>query len=124
MDVSREGLSISLNYRARINSKSSTFQNRVHMLLILLGLRPSITSQLRHILFSPDPVPTLQELASKFKKMTTSSCYLTFCTPSEVLIVEKDLKSAVIHTSDQFLAVTNHDAYMEKWSPEYWREML
>ena len=39
-------------------------------------------------------------------------------------MVEKDLKSAVFRTSDQFLAVTNHDANMEEWTPEYWREML
>jgi len=120
----REGLSISLNYRARINSESSTFQNRIHHIRLLLGLEPSIASQLRQILLSPEPVPTLKELASTFNKMKASSCYLTFCTPSEVLIVEKDLKSAVIKTSDQFLAVTNHDANTEEWTPEYWREML
>ena len=124
MNLSREGLSISLNYRARINSESSTFQNRIHHIRLLLGLEPSIASQLRQILLSPEPVPTLQELASTFNRMKASSCYLTFCTPAEVLIVEKDLKSAVIKTSDQFLAVTNHDANMEEWTPEYWREML
>jgi len=120
----REGLSISLNYRARINSESTTFQNRVHHILLLLGLQPSIASQLRQILLSPDPVPNIQELASTFEKMKSSSCYLTFCTPSQVLIVEKDLKSAVVRFSDEFLAVTNHDASMEQWSPERWREML
>jgi hypothetical protein len=124
MNMSREGLSISFNYRARLKSESSLFQNRMHHLFLLLGLTPSIASQLRQVLLSPEPVPTLEELASTFKKMKTSSCYLTFCTPSEVLIVEKDLKSAVVRTSGQFLAVTNHDADMEAWSPEYWQEML
>jgi hypothetical protein len=56
--------------------------------------------------------------------MKTSSCYLIFCTPSEVLVMEKDLKSAVVRTSEQFLTVTNHDADMEAWTPEYWQEML
>jgi len=120
----REGLSISFNYRARLNSESSAFQNRMHHIHLLLGMQPSIASELRQVLLSPGPVPTLQELASKFKTMKTSSCYLIFCTPSEVLIMEKDLKSAVVRTSEQFLAVTNHDASMEAWSPEYWQEML
>lgn len=56
--------------------------------------------------------------------MRTSSCYLTFCSPSEVLMMEKDLNSAVVRASKQFLAVTNHDVSMESWSPEYWQEML
>jgi len=120
----REGLSISLNYRARINSESSALQNKTHHIMLLLGMKPSIASELRQILLSPKPVPTLQELAFTLKRMKTSSCYLTFCTPSEVLIVEKDLNSAVIRTSSQFLAVTNHDANMEDWTPEYWREIL
>lgn len=122
--LSREGLSISFNYRARLKSESSAFQNRIHHLLLLLGLKPSIASQLRQVLLSPEPVPTLQELALKFKNMKTSLSYLIFCTPSEVLVMEKDLNSAVVRTSEQFLAVTNHDADMEAWSPEYWQEML
>jgi len=120
----REGLSISFNYRARLHSESSDFQNRIHHVQLLLGLKPSIASQLRRVLLSPEPVPTLQELALTFKTMETSSSYLIFCTPSEVLIMEKDLKSAVVHTSEQFLAVTNHDADMEAWTPEYWQKML
>ena len=124
MNMSREGLSISFNYRARLHSESSALQNRIHHLQLLLGLKPSIASQLRRVLLSPEPVPTLQELAVTFKTMETSSCYLIFCTPSEVLIMEKDLKSAVLHTSEQFLAVTNHDADMEAWTPEYWQKML
>jgi len=120
----REGLSISFNYRARIKSESTLFQNRIHHLQLLLGQKPSIATQLRHVLLSPDPVPPLEELASKFKTMKTSSCYLIFCTPSEVLVMEKDLKSAVVHTSKEFLSVTNHDEVMETWSHEYWQEML
>ena len=124
MNLSRKGLSISFNYRARLKSESSLFQNRLHHLFLLLGLKPSIASQLRQVLLNPEPVPTLQELASTIQKMKTSSCYLTFCTPSEVLVMEKDLKSAVVRSSEQFLAVTNHDADMEAWSPEYWQKML
>ena len=124
MNMSREGLSISFNYRARMKSESSLLQNRKHHLQLLLGQKPSIATQLRQVLLSPDPVPPLEELALKFKTMKTSSCYLIFCTPSEVLVMEKDLKSAVVRTSKEFLAITNHDEDMESWSHEYWQEML
>ncbi|KIM38314.1 hypothetical protein M413DRAFT_447815 [Hebeloma cylindrosporum] len=120
----REGLSISLNYRMRIQSKSSTFSNRLHYLLLLLGRRPSIASQLRKILLSPGLPPTLVDLSHYFNRTKASSCYLTFCTPSSVLIIEKDLKSAATHTSDQFLAVTNHDVAMEAWTHEHWRHRV
>jgi len=120
----REGLSLSMNYRARVRAMSSTYLNRVHHLRILLGYETSIASQLRQILLSSGPPPTLEELSSKFDGMKASSCYLTFCTPSSVLIVENDLNSAVSHTSDEFLAVTNHDVSMEAWTPERWREFV
>ena len=122
--MSREGLSISFNYRARMKSESSLLQNRIHHLQLLLGQKPSIATLLRQVLLSPEPVPTLQELASKFKGMKTSSSYLIFCTPSEVLVMEKDLNSAVVRTSKEFLAMTNHDEDMEAWSHEHWQEML
>jgi len=123
-NFSREGLSISLNYRMRIQSTSSPFSNLLHYLLLLLGQRPSIASQLRKILLSPGPPPTLTELSHYFNHTKASSCYLTFCTPSSVLVLEKDLKSATTHTSDQFLAVTNHDVVMEAWSHEQWRYLV
>ena len=124
LNMTREGLSISFNYRARMKSESSLLQNRIHHLQLLLGRKPSVATHLRQVLLSPDPVPPLQELVSKFETMKTSSCYLIFCTPSEVLVMEKDLKSAVVRTSKEFLAVTNHDEDMEAWSHEYWQEML
>lgn len=120
----REGLSISLNYRARIDSKSWTMSNLLHHLLVLFGSRRSISSHLRKILLAPGPAPTLTALSTKFQRKTASSCYLTFCSPSTVLVVEKDLHSAVVKTSDEFLAVTNHDASMESWTPERWHHAV
>jgi len=108
----------------RIQSASSPFSNLLHYLLLLLGQRPSIASQLRTILLSPGPPPTLTELSHYFNHTKASSCYLTFCTPSSVLVLEKDLKSATTHASDQFLAVTNHDVVMEAWSHEQWRYLV
>ena len=40
------------------------------------------------------------------------------------LVLEKDLKSATTHTSDQFLAVTNHDVVMEAWLSQHWRHLV
>ena len=124
MNMSGEGLLVSFNCRAWMKSESSLFQNRIHHLQLLLGQKPSIATELRQVLLSPHPVPSLEELASKFKTMKTSSCYLIFCSPSEVLVMEKDLKSAVVRTSKEFLSITNHDEDMEAWSHEYWQEML
>jgi hypothetical protein len=107
----------------RIQSASSTFSNRLHYLLLLLGRRPSIASQLRKFLLSPGLPPTLVDLSYYFNYTTATSCYLTFCTPSSVLVVEKDLKSAITHTSDQFLAVTNHDVAMEPYRDQ-WRQRV
>ncbi|KAF8159934.1 beta subunit of N-acylethanolamine-hydrolyzing acid amidase-domain-containing protein [Crassisporium funariophilum] len=119
----REGLSISLNYRPRIHTYSSTFMNCFHYLRLLLGQKPSIASQLRQILLSPGLIPTLDDLSRRFQNTQASSCYLTFCTPSSVLIVEKDLNSAVTHISNEFLAVTNHDVVLEALTDQQWREI-
>lgn len=98
-----------MNYRSSMQSKSSALKNQLHYLNIILGRRPSISSQLRFILLIPGKPPTLDELAAKFKNTKGSPSYLTFCTPTSVLTVEKNLHSALTRTSDKFLAVTNHD---------------
>jgi len=107
----------------RIQSTSSTFSNRLHYLLLLLGRRPSIASQLRKILLSPGLPPTLLEMSHYFTHTKATSCYLAFCSPSSVLVVEKDLKSAVTHMSRQFLTVTNHDVAMEVYRDQ-WRRRV
>lgn len=113
----RPGLSISLNYRDRLNSNAPVRAHRWHQLRMLLGFAPSISSVLRSVLLA-DQVPTLAELTERFatkdKAITSSPCYLTFCSPSSILILEKDLNNSVIRTSDQFLVVTNHDEAEEK----------
>ncbi|KAF9564909.1 hypothetical protein CPC08DRAFT_815668 [Agrocybe pediades] len=120
----REGLSLSMNYRAAMQTESSPWRNRLHYCKVTLGRRPSIASQLRSILLSPEPPPALGELAAKFKTMSASPCYITFCTPSSVLVIEKSLESAISHTSDKFFAVTNHDVATEKWSKRRWQALV
>ncbi|KAF7356967.1 NAAA-beta domain-containing protein [Mycena venus] len=120
----RTGLSLSLNYRVRLGSPSSLLSHRLHQAALLLGFRPSIPSVLRSILLSPSPPPSLASLARDLPRRPSTPCYLTFCTPSSILILEKDLVSAVTQTSDDFLAVTNHDVQMEGLTPDGWREFL
>ncbi|KAF8196869.1 beta subunit of N-acylethanolamine-hydrolyzing acid amidase-domain-containing protein [Mycena galopus ATCC 62051] len=120
----RAGLSISLNYRILLGSSSSLLSHRLHQTALLLGFRHSIPSILRNILLSPSPPPSLESLARDLPRTPSTVCYLTFCTPSSVLILEKDLVSAVRLTSDDFLAVTNHDVRVEGITPVGWRALL
>ncbi|KAJ6485781.1 beta subunit of N-acylethanolamine-hydrolyzing acid amidase-domain-containing protein [Mycena sanguinolenta] len=120
----RTGLSLSLNYRVLLGSNSSLRSHRLHQLALLLGFRPSISSVLRNILLSPSPPPSLESLARNLPRTPSTVCYLTFCTPSSILILEKDLVTAVPRTSDDFLAVTNHDERIEGLTPDGWRTLL
>jgi len=121
---SRKDLSISLNYRVNLTSSYPTYAHRLHQLRLLLGRRPSTASHLRTILLSEGPAPTLSYLKDHISKLTTSPCYLTFCSPTSILILEKDLKAANSQISDDFLAVTNHDRGFEAVNPSTWRDML
>ncbi|KAJ7460731.1 beta subunit of N-acylethanolamine-hydrolyzing acid amidase-domain-containing protein [Mycena latifolia] len=120
----RSGLSLSLNYRPRLDSPSSVLAHRLHQTALLLGFRPSIPSILRAILLSPAPPRSLADLAKDLPRTPSTPCYLTFCTPADILVLEKDLVSAVARTSPNFLAVTNHDVRMEQLEPEGWRALL
>ncbi|KAJ7623588.1 beta subunit of N-acylethanolamine-hydrolyzing acid amidase-domain-containing protein [Roridomyces roridus] len=122
----RSGLSISLNYRnvLAMGSKAPIRSHRFHQIAVLLGFRAAIPSVLRRILLSPDPPPELATLARDLRRKPTTPCYLTFCTPSSILILEKDLITAVLGNSSDFLAVTNHDASMEALTPDAFRALL
>ncbi|KAL0953338.1 hypothetical protein HGRIS_004583 [Hohenbuehelia grisea] len=132
----RKGLSMSLNYRARFNSPSSTFAHRRHQIALLLGLRPSVASYLRSLLLSPGPATALSSLAESLPSFHTSPCYLTFCSSESVILFEKDLKQAIIRTDsrvgshaakgqdEELIVVTNHDVAMQSWSKERWDSAL
>jgi hypothetical protein len=115
---------MSFNYRARIDSPASTTSHRIHQLLLLLGFRTSTPSLLRRIILAPGPIPTLAELAATFPPMICSPGYVTFCSPESAIVIEKDLKAAVIHSSSDFLSVTNHDKKVEQWDRDAWEQAL
>ena len=93
---------------------------------MLMGFRRSVPSHLRRILLSPGPPKTLHDISQWVTHPDTrlSSCYLTFCSPSAVLVVERDLAKATVHTSETYMAVTNHDLNMENMTHDERRQLL
>ncbi|KAK4569492.1 hypothetical protein LTR86_003255 [Recurvomyces mirabilis] len=128
----RPGLSLSLNFRPnRIDNGrfwSSTLYF-LHLVLVLLGLRASISSTLRSFLV-PRAAPTPASMTSRpaqtslsaFEEvigamtgmitpiLTTTVCYLCFCSGHETVVIEKDHRSATSRTSQEFIVVTNADS--------------
>jgi hypothetical protein len=102
-------MSISLNFRP--NHECSTFKLRIHQLAVLFGLRPSISSVIRSAIFpsTPSEVPTLEDMGALLSQQKTSPCYLTICNGISVSVLEKDLLSAKIRSSGEFLVHTNND---------------
>jgi hypothetical protein len=124
--VNREGLSMSLNFRGNLISTSPPLHHRMHQLLLFLGFRRSVGSYLRRILLYPGPPPTLADLKqwATNPKTLLPSCYLTFCSPTSVLLVERDLATAACRSSEDFLVCTNHDLNMEELSEEELTQLL
>jgi hypothetical protein len=83
-----------------------------------------VASHLRTVLLSTGPAPSLTYLKEHISNLTTSPCYLTFCSTTSVLVLEKDLKAANSQTSDDFLAVTNHDRKFDAVTPDEWKDIL
>lgn len=136
----RRGLSVSLNFRPYHNNDDSVRANLLfwyHLLLVLLGLRPSVTSHLRDFLIPcakqlrtkrkgskekdkatatvlrPRPTHTLVQLAENFRSIPTTAAIITFCTPHRALVYEKDRVTAKGIYSCTFIAATNHDTSYE-----------
>lgn len=102
----RENLSLSLNFRP--NHHCPTRSLRWHQLLVLFGFRQSIISLLRHTLLTPAHT-TLGEITTSLSTPKSASCYLILCSGSQTTVIEKDLHSSKISTSDSFIVHTNHD---------------
>lgn len=138
----RERLSLSLNFRPnRIDNgkRWSDFKYAWHLLMVLLGRRRSISSDLRRFLL---PRKTFSRTASenesafvystygeivaelagndesKRQPITTTACYLCICNGQETTIIEKDRISAKSRSSTDFIIVTNSDAENENTSTE------
>ncbi len=119
----RKGLSMSLNFRPNhdASSKLANFRFYSHIVLVLLGYRPSISSVLRQYLLPSQsqpgtvkvPAQTLDSIEQSLPGITTTAAYLIFCDGDRTVTVEKDHRTAVIRSSYDFIAATNHDAAEE-----------
>ncbi|KAF2705780.1 hypothetical protein K504DRAFT_459882 [Pleomassaria siparia CBS 279.74] len=145
----RKGLSVSLNYRPYHNddhSKQANFKFYGHLLMVLLGWRPTICAHLRDSILPTEKElkrrtdeikkrrkdgikikfeetyeythATLADIAQNMPKVPTTAAYLTFCDGSQTLILEKDRVTAKALLSSHFLAVTNHDTSYEPISSD------
>ena len=115
----KKGLSVSLNFRPTHDSSSwlASIRFYSHHLLVLLGLRPAITSILRQVLLptknSPNNVKslggTLDTIERKLPLLKTTATYLILSDGERTVTMEKDNHTAVVRSSRDFIVVTNHD---------------
>ncbi len=87
------------------------FKLRLHQIAVMLGIRPSICSVLRDVLF-PDPYTATTRLADflvTLSSIPSSPCYLFLCNGDQAVVLEKDLIGGEFHAAKDFLVHTNHD---------------
>jgi hypothetical protein len=112
----RQGMSVSLNFRGLHNHSDSPWSNCMyfgHQMMVMLGFRPSIASVLRKMVIPTTSTdtwkPSWEYLENKVSQLTTTSCYLVFCSGQETLVLEKDRVTGAVRTSKTFVSATNHD---------------
>ncbi|KAJ5958194.1 uncharacterized protein N7479_005344 [Penicillium vulpinum] len=113
----RKDLSVSLNFRA-VHDSSRNMGFYFNYLLVLLGLRQSITSLLRQCVLPSvkaegstrlSNTSTLEEILDEVPCLRTTAAYLIFCDGSSIVAMEKDYETACWRRSSSFLIKTNHD---------------
>jgi beta subunit of N-acylethanolamine-hydrolyzing acid amidase len=110
----RPGLSMSLNFRPLHNAatRAEQFRFYFHHLLVLLGVRPSISTIMRSYLYSDsvnDQVKDLATVSNELESRHTTACYLILSNGDSTITMEKDYKTAVTRQSYTFIVATNHD---------------
>lgn len=111
----RKGLSASLNFRpVHDTSKNLAFYS--NHLLVLLGIRQSISSLLRQCIFSSPSaqhgnsnLSTLESIVARVPGMPTTAAYFIFSDGATTVTMEKDHRTAVVRSSPSFIVTTNHD---------------
>lgn len=128
----RRDFSVSLNFRPSRNDKFKFWADVKyywHLVMVLLGRRRSISSELRRFLlpscqssawfwkskggkpwnFVPYADAVKEAGCQAGKALKTTACYLCFSNGNETTIMEKDRVTAVVRNSDEFIVVTNND---------------
>ncbi|KAK2763086.1 hypothetical protein FQN54_009720 [Arachnomyces sp. PD_36] len=128
----RKHLSVSLNFRPNHDSSGfgSNFRYYSGHVLVLLGIRQSISSLLRQYIIPPTQTRggvfsriafwgkalsnssplSLSSIATTLPKTPTTAAYLIFSDGLSALTLEKDYTSATIDSSSSFIVATNCDA--------------
>lgn len=125
----RKDLSISLNFRPNHDTTRPLANLRYysHQILVLLGLRPSISSILRQYLLSSDISASyasrnhdsfsenrtarsqLAKIEKDLPKIPTSAAYLILSDGNRTITMEKDHRAASVRSWNDFISITNHD---------------
>ncbi|KAJ6107516.1 beta subunit of N-acylethanolamine-hydrolyzing acid amidase-domain-containing protein [Penicillium sp. IBT 18751x] len=116
----RKGLSASLNFRP-IHDTSKNLAFYSNHLLVLLGMRQSISSLLRECIFSfpsgsqPESkgLSTLENIVANIPSMPTTAAYFIFSNGTTTVTMEKDYRTAIVRSSSSFIVTTNHDQQSE-----------
>ncbi|QKX62438.1 uncharacterized protein TRUGW13939_09599 [Talaromyces rugulosus] len=116
----RRDLSVSLNFRpVHDTTKNWTFY--ANHLLVLLGMRQSISSLLRECILLPpgrlgtsstpekSKLSTLDDIVANVPGMPTTAAYLIFSDGDRTVTMEKDYRKAAVCSSSSFIVATNHD---------------
>ncbi|KAL4916641.1 beta subunit of N-acylethanolamine-hydrolyzing acid amidase-domain-containing protein [Aspergillus aurantiobrunneus] len=134
----RQGLSVSLNFRPNHDASSWVKQVKYYgrLLLVLLGLKRSISSMLRQVVI---PTKTgsqqgwlswlgsrvfvwkrqeqqtaahqlsLSDTVSRIVRTPSTACYLILCDGRSAYVLEKDYKTTKVESSSSFIVATNSD---------------
>ncbi|KAE8396305.1 beta subunit of N-acylethanolamine-hydrolyzing acid amidase-domain-containing protein [Aspergillus alliaceus] len=119
----RRGLSVSLNFRPNHDTSSWVRNYRYYgsHLLVLLGLRRSISSMLRGYILPPSDGSSgasLGEIWPVVMRTPSTAAYLIFCDGVDVVVLEKDHRTAHVERSSSFIVVTNSDHVTPSTSTE------
>ena len=116
----RKGMSMSLNFRPTHDASTKLANLRFYLnhLVVLLGLRPSISSRLRQCLL---PTSTssrrlgenLAAIEEHMPALKTTAVYLIFNDGERTIAMEKDHHTADVRSSRDFIVTTNHDVAEE-----------
>ncbi|EHK23470.1 uncharacterized protein TRIVIDRAFT_74061 [Trichoderma virens Gv29-8] len=117
----RQHLSLSLNFRP--GHSCSTLSLRIHQSLVLLGVRPSISSVLRQHFLRPERHhPTITDVVKSITGTRTAPCYVILCSGAETTVVQKDLVNAQTRSAVDFIVHTNHDLAPTDQSPQAYKQ--
>lgn len=126
----RKDFSVSLNFRSNRKDNGTRWPDLkypYHLLMVLLGKRRSISSQLRCFLLpEKQPVDKEQHEVDTWRRwsyedvislvggraarlLTSTACYLCFSNGEETTVIEKDRTTAAIRSSSDYIGITNND---------------